>query len=315
VREVKPAEHSGAEAVYRRLAVCRFVRPHVEGGSVAYLDEEESGKGGLLLAAWAGTVTRLSDSPAPRECNAPNLEHHRVKLPHLPYPDGYFDAVVAPEVLEAVESPEALVREAKRVLAPDGTFVLSAADRQAHANALGLRGERHRRELYVPEIRALLEEHFEAVNLYGLGAISGGLVTAPGADLSRAAAETLEPGDEPDSASPTRFVLAVCGGSGLPRQETPLLLLDPNGGIFDESRKAREHVELLEAEIVQMQSTEVQAFRDALRLERGRVSRLEAREKKLAARLREIEGSRAWRLLGLYRRVRSLLASGREKNG
>ena len=41
----------------------------------------------------------------------------------LPFEDGSFDVVVAGELLEHVRDPAALVREARRVLRPGGTFV------------------------------------------------------------------------------------------------------------------------------------------------------------------------------------------------
>lgn len=275
-------------------------------------------------------MTVLSESGLDHE---PGLKHQKVVLPDLPYPDGYFGAVVAFAVVEGREEPEAVIREARRVLDGDGTLVLCTPDKQAQANDRNLGDPRHRRSLYVPELRELLEKHFREVRLYRIGAVTGGLVSELEEAGSGAAVETtgVPAGD---------FVLAICGSEAA--GESPRLVLDGDGLAFEELAKAREEAELLEAEVRQMQETEVQAFRDALKLERERVAKLgsemddsrrrlgelrgrlgeaETRSKKLSEensrlkaangrlrkRLQRIEASRTWRVLGLYRRLMKVL--------
>lgn len=55
-----------------------------------------------------------------------------------------------------------------------------------------------------------------------------------------------------------------------------------------------------------------QTPRDRLERAKTRVKNLESRNRRLARRLREIENSRIWRLLGLYRRMRQKLGSSRK---
>ncbi len=49
----------------------------------------------------------------------------------LPFPEGTFDLVCAWDVLEHVQEPRALLREAHRVLRPDGAFLLTVINRRA----------------------------------------------------------------------------------------------------------------------------------------------------------------------------------------
>lgn len=97
----------------------------------------------------------------------------------------------------------------------------------------------------------------------------------------------------------------MCGGPGLPEGEPSYLLLDRDRRLLDEGDDAREDAGLLRAEILHMQETEVQAFRDESARLRARAK--EARE--LRRRLDRIEGSRAYRLYAAYRRLLSRLRS------
>lgn len=315
------------------MAGCRFAQPYLEGRSVAYLDGEGPGHSSPRLLEEAGSVTVLHESDSYPGPTDKKVSHQRVMLPDLPYPDGYFGAVVAFGAVEGRRDPEAVIREARRVLGEEGTLVLCTPDKQSYANDHNLRDPRHRRTLYVPELRELLEKHFREVRLYRIGAVTGGLVSGLEEEDSSMPVETtgVPAGD---------FVLAVCGPEAA--KESPRLILDRDGLAFEELEEAREEAELLRDEIRQMQQTEVQSFRDALKLERERVSRLgsdledsqrrlgelkdqledraaqskrlshenatlKARNGRLRERLRRIEASRTWRALSLYRRLRATL--------
>jgi SAM-dependent methyltransferase len=277
-RRVEHPASVGSEAAYDRLTCYGFARRYVGGKIVADIGREEGGFGARLLAETAASVAVLTDLPENAHLpsaaySAPNVSYRRVDLTRLPYPEGYFDVVVAFGVVENLEHPENVVREVKRALKHDGVLVISALDKQTDANERNRRDIDDRRRMYVPEFRGLLEHHFAHVHIYQQGAVAGGFVFPASSEVTGSPVESArfslsEPalGAEPPN---TRSVIAVCGDGETPGQEEqPYLLLDRDRRVFDECEERAEDVELLRGEIQQLQETEVQAFRDALRLHR-----------------------------------------------
>jgi SAM-dependent methyltransferase len=278
---------ASAEAAYDRLTGYGFARRHVKGKVVADIGQQDVGYGARLLAETAESVTALSTFPEALELassvySAPNMSYRRANLPELPLSEGYFDVVVALGVIEALERPEDLVREAKRVLKEGGVLVVSALDRQTNTNERNRLETDARREMYVPEFREMLERHFGHVRMYRQGAVAGGFVFAApeeprdAAPVEIARFSLTEPsfiGVEPPV---TRSVIAVCGNAAeaLGQEGRSYLLLDRDRRIFEECEERGEDVELLRAEIGRMQKTEVQAFVDAIKVRQSLIREL-----------------------------------------
>ena len=284
--ENEPARHpiqspfTSSEAAYERLTGYGFAQRYAKGKIVANVSWEEIGYGSHLLAEAAESVVGLTNSPeavdlASATYPAQNVSYQRVDLPELPYPETYFDTVVAFGVVENLAHPEGLMREAKRVLKKDGVLVISALDKQTQLNG-GYHGgiDGRQREMYVSEFREFLERHFGGVHIYRQGAVAGGFVfpvsdkvaTAP-VKSARFSLTNPDLGAEPPR---TRCVIAVCTDAEEPQQEEEAyLLLDRDRRVFDECEERAEDVELMQSEIRQMQETEVQAFLDALRVQQS----------------------------------------------
>lgn len=98
------------------------------------------------------------------------LQYERLSDPvELPYPDEYFDTIIAHGVLEHVPSPLASLTELHRVLAVDGTLLIdSLPNRYSYTEAWhrARRASAHEHRYTAAQIRAALEERgFAVVNL------------------------------------------------------------------------------------------------------------------------------------------------------
>ena len=331
----EPSASEAAETLYDRLVGYGFARRYVEGKVVANIGLGSLGYGSHLLSQTAGHVVGLTGSTeaaaqASRAHPAPNVEYRKVDLPAIPYPEDRFDVVVA---LEGSELLEDLVRDARRVLRPDGVLIVSTLDRRATLET-GPEGDGRRGGMHVPEFRAFLGQHFGSVRIFRQGAAAGGLVFpeaggATPASVESAPASAVFPfvGPEPTT---TRRALAVCSRAEVledeAEQERPYLLLDRDRRVFDECEDQAGDIELLRDEIARMQETEVQAFRDSYRLLFSEIAVLRAQLRQSEARMRQIEkraqgaerrirdmkNSATWRVFEPYRQLRTRLDETRK---
>lgn len=107
------AIHETVESIFGRIPSCRVLDiPAGEGALAARL-----GKAGhdVHCADLFPEIFKLSDTPV----TSADLDGR------LPFEDGEFDAVVCVEGLEHIENPANAIREFARVLADDGTVVVS----------------------------------------------------------------------------------------------------------------------------------------------------------------------------------------------
>lgn len=93
------------------------------------------GHAAAALARLGFAVTATDISPVAVEIageNYPGINFAAADALDLNYPDGSFDAVVAVEFIEHLESPERLMAEAGRLLGPRGMFFIKTPNRLLH---------------------------------------------------------------------------------------------------------------------------------------------------------------------------------------
>jgi SAM-dependent methyltransferase len=150
----------------RHVAAYRFAAG-VVGGTVVDAGCGE-GYGSEILRPSSRKVVSL-------DLDAPTLIHARSRYPSpsfvrgdlvkLPLADASADGIVALQVIEHLAHPQGFVREARRVLRPEGVLVVSTPNRATFPAGLN---PFHVHELDTRELRELLSGGFSEVRLLGL---------------------------------------------------------------------------------------------------------------------------------------------------
>jgi SAM-dependent methyltransferase len=96
-----------------------------------------------------------------------NLEFHVADCTALPFPAGSFDTVVSFETIEHIAAQEAFLDEVRRVLRPEGLFVVSCPNKAEYTDKRQVVNTFHIRELYRDELEGLLTPRFPHLRWYG----------------------------------------------------------------------------------------------------------------------------------------------------
>src|SRR5205823_976171 len=97
-----------------------------------------------------------------------NLEFKIGSITEIPIKGEHlFDMVVCFEALEHVENHEKLLSEVKRLIVPDGLFLVSTPNKRVYTDEPHFNNPYHVHELYFDEFKAGLERHFRQVKILG----------------------------------------------------------------------------------------------------------------------------------------------------
>jgi SAM-dependent methyltransferase len=159
---------------YHRYLFARSLVPGLDVLDVA----SGEGYGSALLAQVAQSVIGVEYSePTVRGAggNFPrsNLRFVQADARALPLADGCVDAVVSFETIEHFDRQADFLREVRRVLRPDGTFIVSTPDRDVYSPAGTAANPYHVHELSRIEFDALLHGTFRHVLLLQQRALVG----------------------------------------------------------------------------------------------------------------------------------------------
>ncbi len=207
----------GLEHLHRYLFACKVV----SGKCVLDIASGE-GYGSAMLARTAHKVTGVdlsheAVSHAQARYLSKNLEFRIGSCSALPIGDASVDVVVSFETIEHHDEHEAMMREIKRVLRPDGLLVMSSPDKLEYSDKPGYSNQYHIKELYRDEFKKLIGLHFKNHSIYGQRVVYGSAIFC---EDSSNRVESYELDDEALSAIPglphALYLIAVASDAELP---------------------------------------------------------------------------------------------------
>lgn len=207
-----------------------------------------TGYGAAELAQHASSVVGLDQAPeaieyAREHYARPHVRFLQASCPHLPFADASFSLVTAFEVIEHLEDWAALLCEVRRVLTPDGLFLVSTPNREYYAESRRLSGPNpfHVHEFEYREFESALAAVFPKTALLTQNHTAAVSIRAL-ADAPLRAVQAGEPVPE-DS----HFFLAICGVDSVPDLHS-LAFLPHSGNVLWERER---HIAKLEKELAQ----------------------------------------------------------------
>jgi 2-polyprenyl-3-methyl-5-hydroxy-6-metoxy-1,4-benzoquinol methylase len=241
-----------------------------------------TGYGSAELARAAERVVGVDRAPAAIEFArahyaAVNLSFEEASCETLPHAGGSFELVVAFEVIEHLEDWRGFLREARRVLAPNGQLVVSTPNRLYYTESRGLDGANpfHVHEFDFAEFRAELIAVFPHVSLFLENHVEG--FTFQPHEAGSTAEVRVDAGDPaPDE---SHFFVAVCANR--PQTGNPTFVYVPRTA--NVLRERERHIGLLEKEVDEKNRWLADAQRDLARMT-SQYARLEG----------ELEESNRW---------------------
>ncbi|MEI7740987.1 MAG: class I SAM-dependent methyltransferase [bacterium] len=131
------------------------------------------GYGSSLLAESAGEVTgididteTIAHAKNTYSQTRKNLNFIKGSAEKIPVESGSFDAVVSFETIEHVNSPETMITEVRRVLKPNGIFIVSTPNKFVYSDH-SEKNPFHLHELYLEEFYRALKNKFKSVEILG----------------------------------------------------------------------------------------------------------------------------------------------------
>ena len=223
----------------------------------------------------------------------------------LPFPSARFDLVVAFEIIEHLENPQAFLKEMDRVLGPAGILIVSTPNRLYYTEERGEINLFHRHEFifdefdrslqaHFPHRAYLFENHVAGVFLSGPGAPADALSPASIVAEKASAALQAVPGNDNAAgggraADAAHYFVAVCSRQPL-EPIAPLLYLPSTGNVL---RERETHIRQL---TVHLANANAEAERARAAVNRAMAAEQEARadaERALAQLRAETEELRA----------------------
>ncbi len=155
------------------LSRYRFALKFAEGKRVLDMGCGE-GYGSHILSEVARSVVGVDIDPkaiahARVAYETENVSFKEGDVKNLPFPDDEFSAIVSFEVLEHIKDPDKMLKEAAKVLLPDGICIVSTPN--GAVKVASVPNPFHVKEYTLPELKELVREAFPEsewdVEIYG----------------------------------------------------------------------------------------------------------------------------------------------------
>ncbi len=173
-----------------------------------------------------------------------NIRFEQASCDNAPVPDRSQDVAVSFEVIEHLEQPEKLLAEVRRILSPEGVFIVSTPNIDYYAETRDETGPNpyHHHEFSFDEFRETLGRYFAHITIYtqnhvpavAFQSINGSSNSAPIVRMQKAATET--------DLTSANFFIAVCSQVESPTISS-FFYLPSTGNVLREREK---HISELE---------------------------------------------------------------------
>lgn len=173
----------------------------------------------------------------------PNLHFAQADCRQAPLPDSSFDLIVAFELIEHLSDSASLLREARRLLAPSGQFVVSTPNRDYYEQTRQESGPNpfHRREFAYDEFVTALREFFPYTALF-VQNHADGIVFRP---VTTTTSAELRLESKEENPAESHFFVGVCALR--PQLGSPAFVFLPSTANILREREL--HIEKLESEV------------------------------------------------------------------
>lgn len=229
-----------------------FAAPMCAGKKVLDLGTG-TGYGAAKLAEFAEAITALDFSTSAVAFAKSGFPKQRLELvqaaaTQIPFRDRTFDVVVAFELIEHLSDWASMLREAYRVLKPEGRLLVSTPNKLYYAESRGVSGANpyHKHEFEFLEFRDELAKVFPSVSIF-VQNHSAGFLFQPLEPDGGSRIEIEDAGSAPERSN---FFVAICALQAQPQEPTFVYL--PTAANLLREREL--HIRKLEDE-VQTKST------------------------------------------------------------
>lgn len=170
------------DVAMEHLARYAFCIPHVKNKIVLDLGCGE-GYGVHLLAQHAEKVVgvdmdKVSIEHAIDKYGRNNTEFILTDITKLPYANAIFDIVISFETIEHIDTHEKMMEEVKRVLKPDGVFIISTPDKVNYSINRNYTNPYHKKELTRDEFSSLLKKFYTNSEIFAQQSIHASKIYA-----------------------------------------------------------------------------------------------------------------------------------------